>query len=87
MWRLEDVTNSLSKKMSFRSCSKRTLPGEGWEEYPKIVANGDMEDDASMVKWWRHHCVFVKAVLHSSCDILVYEIILFSETSPKNMTF
>ena len=62
-------------------------PGEGWEEYPKIVANGDIEDDVSMLKWWRHDCVFVKAVLHSSYDILVYQIILSSETSHKNMTF
>ena len=90
MWRLEDVSNTSHKrcllcdvfkisqihikKMFFRGRSKKMSPGEGWEEYPKIVTNGDMGDGGRTLKWWRHHCVFVKAVMHSSYDILFYEI-------------
>ena len=62
------------------------LPREEWEEYPKFVTNGGMGDGGRMLKWWRHHCVFIKAVLHSCYDILFYEINFLSETSPKNIT-
>ena len=41
----------ISKKMSFRGRSKRMLPGQGWEEYPKIVTNGDKGDGERMLKW------------------------------------
>ena len=77
----------ISKKMSFRDRSKRMSPGQGWEEYPKIVTNGDKADGGRTLKWWRHHCVFGKAVLHSSYDILFMKFNFLSETSPKSMTF
>ena len=63
------------------------LTREEWEEYPKIVTNGGMGDGGRMLKWWRHHCVFVKAVLHSCYDIYFMKFNFLSETSPKNITF
>ena len=33
----------------------------------------EIGDSGRTLKWRRHHCVFVKAVLHSSYDMLFYE--------------
>ena len=45
------------------------------------------DNSGRTLKWWRHHCLFVKVVLHSSYDILFYETWFFKWTISQKYDF